>query len=44
MRIVDFSLRRRVTVSMAAVALLLFGTVAFTRLPLNLMPAEAYSA
>ena len=42
MRIVDFSLRRRVTVSMAAVALLLFGTVAFTRLPLNLMPDLSY--
>jgi len=42
MRIVDFSLRRRVTVSMAAVALILFGTVAFTRLPLNLMPDLSY--
>jgi len=42
MRVVDFSLRRRVTVSMAAVALLLFGTVAFTRLPLNLMPDLSY--
>ncbi|MEE4272648.1 MAG: efflux RND transporter permease subunit [Thermoanaerobaculales bacterium] len=38
MRIVDFSLRRRVTVSMVAVAMLLFGAVAFTRLPVNLMP------
>ncbi len=42
MRVVDFSLRRRVTVSMAAVALLLFGMVAFTRLPLNLMPNLSY--
>jgi len=42
MRIVDFSLRRRVTVSMAAVALLLFGVVAFTRLPVNLMPDLSY--
>jgi HAE1 family hydrophobic/amphiphilic exporter-1 len=42
MRIVDFSLRRRVTVSMTAVALLLFGVVAFTRLPLNLMPDLSY--
>jgi HAE1 family hydrophobic/amphiphilic exporter-1 len=42
MRIVDFSLRRRVTVSMTAVALLLFGAVAFTRLPLNLMPDLSY--
>lgn len=42
MRIVEFSLRRRVTVSMCAVALVLFGTVAFTRLPLNLMPDLSY--
>jgi len=42
MRIVDFSLNRRVTVSMSAVALLLFGGVAFTRLPLNLMPELSY--
>ncbi len=42
MRIVDFSLTRRVTVSMGAVALLLFGAVAFTRLPLNLMPELSY--
>jgi len=38
MRIVEFSLKRRVTVVMCAVAVVLFGTVAFTRLPLNLMP------
>jgi HAE1 family hydrophobic/amphiphilic exporter-1 len=42
MRIVDFSLKRRVTVSMAAVALVLFGTVAFTRLSVNLMPDLSY--
>ena len=42
MRIVDFSLQRRVTVSMAAVALVLFGTVAFTRLSVNLMPDLSY--
>lgn len=42
MRIVDFSLRRRVTVAMAAVAMLLFGLVAFTRLPVNLMPDLSY--
>ena len=42
MRIVDFSLKRRVTVSMAAVALILFGTVAFTRLSVNLMPDLSY--
>jgi HAE1 family hydrophobic/amphiphilic exporter-1 len=42
MRIVDLSLSRRVTVSMCAVALILFGTVAFTRLPVNLMPDLSY--
>ncbi|MCP4900860.1 MAG: efflux RND transporter permease subunit [bacterium] len=42
MKIVDFSLRRRVTVMMCAVALVLFGTVAFTRLPVNLMPELSY--
>ncbi len=42
MRIVDFSLKRRVTVSMCAVALLIFGLVAFTRLPVNLMPDISY--
>jgi HAE1 family hydrophobic/amphiphilic exporter-1 len=42
MRIVDFSLKRRVTISMAAVALILFGTVAFTRLSVNLMPDLSY--
>jgi len=42
MRIVEFSLKRRVTVSMAAVALVLFGIVAFTRLPVNLMPDLSY--
>jgi len=42
MGIVDFSLRRRVTISMLAVALLLFGMVAFTRLPINLLPDLSY--
>ena len=42
MRVVDFSLKRRVTVSMAAVALMLFGAVAFTRLGVNLMPDLSY--
>ncbi len=42
MGIVDFSLRRRVTVSMGAVALVLFGTVAFLRLPINLLPDISY--
>jgi hydrophobic/amphiphilic exporter-1 (mainly G- bacteria), HAE1 family len=42
MGIVDFSLRRRVTVSMCAVAMVLFGLVAFTRLPINLLPDVSY--
>ena len=42
MKIVDFSLRRRVTVSMAAVALMLFGLVAFGRLSINLLPDLSY--
>jgi hydrophobic/amphiphilic exporter-1 (mainly G- bacteria), HAE1 family len=42
MKIVDISLRRRVTVSMCAVALVLFGSVAFTRLPINLLPDVSY--
>ncbi|RMH17453.1 MAG: hypothetical protein D6696_15680, partial [Acidobacteria bacterium] len=42
MGIVDFSLRRRVTVAMAAIAILLFGAVAFTRLPIDLLPELTY--
>ncbi|MFP5285751.1 MAG: efflux RND transporter permease subunit, partial [Thermoanaerobaculia bacterium] len=42
MKIVELSLRRRVTVSMCAVALVLFGSVAFTRLPINLLPDVSY--
>ncbi len=42
MGIVEFSLRRRVTISMFAVAVVIFGMVAFTRLPLNLLPNLTY--
>ncbi|MEE8384862.1 MAG: efflux RND transporter permease subunit, partial [Dehalococcoidia bacterium] len=42
MGIVDFSLRRRVTISMCAVAVVLFGMVAFGRLPINLLPDISY--
>lgn len=42
MRLVEFSLRRRVTVSMIAVALLIFGMVGFSRLPINLLPEISY--
>ncbi len=39
---IEFSLKRRVTVWMCAVALLVFGSVAFTRLPINLLPDISY--
>jgi hydrophobic/amphiphilic exporter-1 (mainly G- bacteria), HAE1 family len=42
MRLVEFSLKRRVTVSMCAVALVIFGMVSFTRLPMNLLPEISY--
>ncbi len=42
MSLVEFSLKRRVTVSMCAVALVIFGVVAFTRLPMNLLPEISY--
>ncbi len=42
MSLVEFSLRRRVTISMAAVALVLFGLVAFGRLSINLLPDLSY--
>jgi HAE1 family hydrophobic/amphiphilic exporter-1 len=42
MGIVGFSLQRRVTISMCAVALMLFGIVAFGRLPINLLPDLSY--
>jgi len=42
MRIVEFSLKRRVTVWMCTIAVVLFGLVAFGRLPLNLMPDLSY--
>ncbi len=39
---VEFSLKRRVTISMCAVALIVFGLVAFQRLPINLLPDISY--
>jgi HAE1 family hydrophobic/amphiphilic exporter-1 len=42
MSLIEFSLRRRVTVSMLAIALVVFGVVAFTRLPINLLPNISY--
>ena len=42
MGIIEFSLKRRVTVAMVAIAVSMFGTVAFTRLPINLLPDISY--
>lgn len=42
MRIVEFSLSRRVTVAMIAIAVSMFGAVAFTRLPVSLLPDLSY--
>ncbi len=42
MRLVEFSLRRRVTIAMVTIALILFGLVAFGRLSINLLPDLSY--
>jgi HAE1 family hydrophobic/amphiphilic exporter-1 len=42
MSLIGFSLKRRVTVSMCAVALVIFGLVAYSRLPINLLPNISY--
>ena len=42
MRSVGFSVRRPVTVSMCTVAVVMFGLVAFQRLPINLLPDLSY--
>jgi hydrophobic/amphiphilic exporter-1 (mainly G- bacteria), HAE1 family len=42
MSLIEFSLKRRVTVTMCAIALVVFGIVAFTRLPINLLPNISY--
>lgn len=42
MSLIELSLRRRVTVAMAAIGLSMFGSVAFTRLPINLLPEISY--
>ena len=42
MRLIEVSTQRRVTVSMVAIAVCLFGLVAFTRLPINLLPDLSY--
>ncbi|MDA8018535.1 MAG: efflux RND transporter permease subunit [Thermoanaerobaculia bacterium] len=42
MRLIEISTQRRVTVSMVAIAICLFGLVAFSRLPINLLPDLSY--
>lgn len=42
MKLIEFSLKRRVTVSMFAVALVIFGFVSYRRLPINLLPDISY--
>src|SRR5687768_13110183 len=42
MKIIEFSLRRRVTVTMCALAIVLFGVVAFGRLRVALLPELTY--
>ncbi|MDX1998341.1 MAG: efflux RND transporter permease subunit [Thermoanaerobaculia bacterium] len=42
MNLVDFALSRRVTVAMISIGVTLFGAVAFTRLPINLLPELSY--
>ncbi len=42
MRIVEFSLKRPVTIVMLMVSLLLFGGISFDRLPVNLLPDISY--
>ncbi|MGH9379477.1 MAG: efflux RND transporter permease subunit [Thermoanaerobaculia bacterium] len=42
MKLIEFSLHRRVTIAMACVAVVLFGLVAFGRLPINLLPDLSY--
>ncbi|MET1254358.1 efflux RND transporter permease subunit [Aliikangiella maris] len=40
--LVEFSVKRRVTVFMAALAAVAFGLVGFSRLPINLLPSLSY--
>lgn len=42
MKLIEFSIRRPVTVTMLMVTLVLFGFVAFQRLPINLLPDISY--
>ena len=42
MNVVDFAIRRKVTIAMATLALLLFGLVSLSRLKVNLLPDLSY--
>jgi len=42
MSVIEFSLKRRVTVCMITLAVVIFGFVGFTRLPINLLPDISY--
>ena len=42
MKIVDFAIRRRVTIAMATLAVMLFGAVSLARLKVNLLPDLSY--
>ncbi len=42
MKIIDFSIKRKVTISMFTVAILLFGIVSLSRLKVNLLPDLSY--
>ncbi len=41
-QVVEFSVTRRVTILMVSLALIAFGTVGFSRLPINLLPSLSY--
>ena len=42
MKLIDFAIRRRVTIVMCTVAIALFGAVSLSRLKLNLLPDLSY--
>ena len=42
MKLIDFSIKRKVTIAMFTVAILLFGIVSLTRLKVNLLPELSY--
>ncbi|NNE45464.1 MAG: hypothetical protein HKN37_02260, partial [Rhodothermales bacterium] len=42
MKIIEISTRRRVTIAMFTIAVLLFGSVSLSRLKINLLPELTY--